>query len=285
MLSEAQVVMNGDTLQPDNRGRVEVEIKRSKRDTSFSLIRDSTKMDYRLESSLGGAYHYNLLSPYLIGYIVDWTRDVRYSYPSRVYVDIENNRPTYKRYSPWQKKGDINLRLGLPFFNQYQWNVDGYGDLSGRGFYGMSAGFDYFYSDNQFATFNISTQTTYPSVFPLIFSRSRVAANMNSLHLMNGHQVGMWSFQYGVAFTQKEFTRYIDDGSDPWFSDPRVERTEYDCIGLVGQAHMRLYRTLHIGFILQPTFIRIGQAESTLLEHNFTLDVSWRIPLYESRRY
>ncbi|NVK05407.1 MAG: hypothetical protein HWD92_11310 [Flavobacteriia bacterium] len=285
LLSEADVVMNGDTLQPNSRGVVKVNVERTWLDTSFALISDSNRVEYKLESNLGGAYYFNWLTPYFAGFIVDWTRDVRYNYPGRVYVDINEDQPTLHRYSPWQRKGDVNLRVSLPYYTQYQWQVEDYGSANGRGFIGISAGVEYFYTDNQFASFNILSQTSYPYLLPLVPLDRGVTANLNTISFTNNHQVGVWSLGYGVSFVQKEFVQRISNGIDPWFGGFTTESTNYDCLGLIGQGHLRLFRTLHAGLIFQPTFVRLGSADAFRMEHNLTFDILWRIPIYEGRRY
>jgi hypothetical protein len=128
---------------------VTLELPRSKYDFYCTVEKDSMKRSVILENKLSPMFWWgNMFSgPGGLGYLVDLTNQKRFTYPPDITVPF-NSSPKYRAYWRWIKpvKGQLTFKLAFPAGNFFYLDkLNGYGGTPG--FFGISAGFEYYFSD------------------------------------------------------------------------------------------------------------------------------------------
>ena len=139
-------------------------IRRSKKDLPIKIFNDSLTKNCILKSSPNPAFLYgNLLWVELcpVAYLIDFTNQKRFYYGKSLNLNLYDTvtvirPPAIKGYYNYfhrvysSRKGQINLRISLPYINSFYLQPKGEGSKSNIGFWGISGGLEYFYQDNKY---------------------------------------------------------------------------------------------------------------------------------------
>lgn len=179
-------------------------------------------------------------------------------------------------------KGVLNLHLSLPHINTFYLQPENEPDKKVRaGFWGLSIGMDYHYSDNQFLILSASGVTDIIIPFPaaLDYSGEYETANSVYLSLSNNHNFNRFTLGYGVSFGVNSWAVRFDDRFDPPppTREPVTKTSSF--LGLVFPSYYKWSERFHIGLIYRPTLLRLNIEPQIKYEHLISIDFAWKIRL------
>ena len=188
-------------------------------------------------------------------------------------------------------KGTWNLRLSVPYVNNFRLKPESDRLSLNTGFWGISLGFDYFHRDNQFLSFIASGVIDY--FLPVLMGVTECWQGVEKIYeresnssrfiaLTNNHRIGHFSLGYGLSFSRNfwwlsHFGGYNPDGT-PGILPPN-RRSAYNSLGLMFTAYINPTRNFGIGVIYRPSFIRFNTSPTFQYEHLISVDFAWRIRL------
>lgn len=96
-------IYQGDTTRTAQTD-FQLVVKKEKLPLSIVLFNDSSSRALGIGSRKNWTYGLNLLTPYFGGFLVDEISGKKFSYPKKVFVDMDNSRVGYTPYYPMPKK-------------------------------------------------------------------------------------------------------------------------------------------------------------------------------------
>jgi hypothetical protein len=199
---------------------------------------------------------------------------LRYSYPGKFFVNSADVG-RFRRFGKANNKGEWYLHLSLPLiFNSFvmkpeneevKMNRDWEG---ARG--GITFGFDYFHSRNQFVHFGVSYVGGGNQFNDSIGKRETVTTAYFSFS--NNHKIERFSIGYGFSFARNTWTTYRR-----FFGRYDVMPKNHNTFGLMFPAYFQLWEHLNIGVVYRPTFYRPNLTERFLYEHLISIDLAWKV--------
>ena len=163
----SEVIHNKDTVKTVNN-KTNLWVERKNEKLSFEAITDSISKTIEVKNSLSSAFWCgNLFSGVgIFGYLIDLKSPKRYTYPKRVYINSAETDGKYYRYNPiTNRKGELYLHLSLPYINSFYIEPPSESYKGSIGFFGISAGVDYYHSQSQFI--NVSASGVMDFFFPI----------------------------------------------------------------------------------------------------------------------
>lgn len=290
----------------DNRGSVKVydavyalparvPVKRSKEDLHIKLIIDSLPTEYTVRSSPNPAFVFgNLLwfSASPVAYGIDLTNPKRFYYGRSVHLDPADTvriiRPgllrAYDNYLtrdfPTQK-GQVNLNLSIPYLNSFYFQPEGEEIKSNTGFWGISAGLEYFHHNRSYFAVTVSAVLDQlpPVPAPTDYSGAYETLSSFAVSLTNNHKRQRWHFGYGVNYAWNAWAlRYSDRFDASPSSREPVEKTNQS-IGVTLTGYHQITKNLVVGVVYRPSILRIAPIPEVRYEHLISVDVGWKIKL------
>jgi hypothetical protein len=180
------------------------------------------------------------------------------------------------------KKGEFYLHISIPYINSTYFHPED--ESEGKvnsGFLGLSAGVDYFHTDEQYLNLTVSAVTNFPSPLPGFVEMSGEYEYVSSVYLSlsNNHKIKKFTMGYGVSFGRNiwEF-RYSDDWDPPPLTRDTVS-TRYIFLGFVVTVYYRIGESIFLGIIYRPTFYRFDIEPRFKYEHLISVDFAMKIKL------
>ena len=145
-----------------------VNVRRSPEDIALELKTDSVSKHYILKSKLSPETLYgNLLfsSFYPVGFFVDMSNDKRYTYGKKIVLNpndsvvITSSDIRKKEKLAVLPKHTTNLTISIPYINSFYLRPEIVSPRNNTGFFGFSAGLEYYYKDNRYYKLNMSGMT------------------------------------------------------------------------------------------------------------------------------
>ncbi len=225
---------------------------------------------------------YNVFN-YGLGFLLDGSNPNRYSYKSRVYVNMNDPLDLkYNRFAP-MKKNETTLNCSIPYATNFYFNDNK--SISGFGFYGVSVGGNYYYKNNQFLSLQAGVAINLPIPVPAAYDRYGDTINIVNLssifiNLKNNYSYHRFDLGYGLSFSKNSWNenKYIHDSSHD-YKTYVLHNYRNLTAGASFSAYYRLGKSLHIGLLYQPWFLSIQNSPTFKYEHSITLDVMWRYRL------
>lgn len=246
-------------------------IPRNNEPLKVKLQIDSTPKTIFLKPVNSFAFWYNIPSTYGIGMLVDKDNMKRYSYPKRNYLKLEDTLIKRYNFAP-TKKGTLNLSLSLPYITGFSIRaIDE--QYNSEGIFGLEAGLDYFYLDNNHLSVNLGIAT---DRFGEYFGPGYIqSANVKYLSLRNNNIIGSLNFGYGINVSQLKWTQQTI--GDTIKNDHLIKNTQ---LGPSFSAQYRLGYYFSLGVLYQPTLINANFKSSFKYEHYLSFNFSWKLPIY-----
>lgn len=275
----AKIVYQRDTFETQ-QNKVKLSVLRNRSPLQIFAQTDSLQKRLLLPAKNSSAYYLNLLYNAGIGMWVERDRLQRYAYPKRIYLDMADSSPDYRKYGPANHKAELFLHVSLPHMNHFFLQPPGEGDAkTNTGFLGFSIGLDYFYQAKQFFQVSVSgvTDLFLPIPVPVHFTGEHVL--MTSLYgsVSHQHRLRRLTLGYGVSFGENVWDlRYLDAfDAPPPTRDPVRRRSVV--LGTVFPLYYQLGANFHLGLIYRPTFLQRSETSSFVYEHLVSLDFAWKI--------
>lgn len=259
--------------------------------------------------------------------LFDFTSSRRFTYKSPIYLDkklsrnediyselkqdlrIRKNKGLADKPSIIRNKGDFFLNFSFPLFypGTYTFKPKNQSRKSGGHFFGLSAGFDYYYKKDRFINLHSSLvfagdvsfedDTPYYSYNNINSGYDYIKDRINpeysnerieslTFSISDNHIINRISYGYGLTYAyntsrEKSYLNYR-----PGLIPTIQEKTwDYSTIGLIfsGQYYFTSY--FSGGIIYKPTFVRLKTKSlgAFCYEHQISLDFSFRIKLFRGK--
>lgn len=246
-------------------------IPRSNEPLKVNLEIDSTPKTIFLLPKKSFAYWCNIPYTYGIGMLVDKDNMKRYGYSKRNYLELEDT--LIRRYNfASTKKGTLNLSLSLPYTTVFNLKtIDK--RYKSAGIFGLEAGLDYFYQDNNYLSLNLGIAT---DRFGEYFGPGYIqAANAKYSSFRNNNTVGSFDFGYGINVSQLKWTQQTI--GDTLKIDHLIKSTQ---LGLSLSAQYRIGYYFRLGVLYQPALLSADFNPSFNYQHYLSLNLTWKLPIY-----
>lgn len=286
-VANAQVRANDSIYALPN----DIAVERSKRDLKLTLITDSLELEYTLKSSPNPTFLYwNLVGVYFspLNYAIDFTNQKRFYYGESVYL---NSKDTLRILEPpvsafWKKyvaekyprkKGDLHLSLSIPYVNGFNFEPKGFGTKVNTGFWGISAGLEYFYKPTKYLGLKFVSASDFWVPVPAAVTPSEVRESLYTTYveLTDNFKVGRMHLGYGLNFSVNNW-RFVDE-TDP---DDGIEiNRRNQSFGISAHTYHQFGKSFFVGLVYRPTFYRIYPKTDFKYEHLISVDIAFKIPL------
>jgi hypothetical protein len=277
----AKVQINNNILTSVNN-RTKIQNLRDIRPLTLSVFNDSISKDLVLDSRSSFAYWFNIYANCGLGMLIDNSNPKRYGYPRRIWVDMTNNKNNYTRYNPVIKKGELQLRISLPWINNFLLKpINENSTKSSLGYWGLMTGLDYYVATNHFINFSISVTADLFLPFPAVVDFSGEYDEMSSLFIVfsNNYKLKRFSAGYGISFSENTWNHLYSSrfNAPPPKREP-VTKTDYS-IGLLFPISIQAGEYFNLGLFYRPSFLKVIPELEFKYEHLISIDLAWKIPL------
>jgi len=277
----AKVTLNNQTLENVNN-RTKFIALRDIRPVKFSVYNDSVIKNITLDSKNSFAYWMNIYPSLGLGMLVDKDKPKRYTYPSRVYVDMTNNDSKFTTYYPFYRKGSVVLHVSLPHINGFLLKPIGEDStMRSLGFWGIKLGINYFHNKNQFLDLSVSAVSDFFAPFPGAIDIWGEYDLMTSIYssFSNNHRIGRFSLGYGLSFSKNTWDhRYYDRFNAPPPLREPFKKSEY-ILGFIFPIYHQFGEYFFMGLIYRPTFLKVHPETQLVYEHLISFDFAWKFNL------
>jgi hypothetical protein len=154
------------------------------------------------------------------------------------------------------------------------------------GFWGLSAGVEYYYTDNRFVAFTGSLNSDIFAPFPAAVDYEGYYESMSSAYLSatHNHKIKRFYVGYGLNYSRNlwrwdDGTTHEPVGTMP--PPPDFGRKPSSAIGITLNGYHQLSEHFMLGFIYRPTILRVSPQTEFKYEHLISFDIAWRIVLRE----
>ena len=271
-----------------------IKVKRSKKDLHIQLITDTLIKDYIVKPSVSPQFLYgNLIwvtaAPY--AYIIDLTNQKRFYYGKSVFLDVKDTSrimrtPLSKHYYHYlsrefpTKKGQIYLKLSIPFINGYFYQPEGEGIHREVGFWGISFGVEYYYKENKYLSLTGNAVTGL--LVPMgAFDIRGEYEQMSSLYLSltDNYKIKRYHLGYGLNYTMNTWellNGYFQDTIAPTRAPLRKLNQS---LGITLSGYFQFGKVFYMGLIYRPTFLNTSPFFEFRYQHLISVDFMWKLKL------
>jgi hypothetical protein len=152
----------------------------------------------------------------------------------------------------------------MPHSNYFHINTaEGYKDIGG--FFGLSAGLDYFYKQNTYLSLQGAAAANLLAPFPapVKYGGKHEHASAQFVNIRNNHTIHSFDIGYGLSFSKYYWLQHNDD--DPLFV---TKKTNSSAMGLSLTAQYRITKNFHMGFLYQPSFFTLNKTNPVNSDRN-----------------
>lgn len=326
---EATIVVNHtDTLAKAREFRYKT--LRGRDTLKISVLDSNSKVYFNYDiypefsQTMGG----NFFTSYGLFSLIDMRSDKAYSYPDYVFLKTKDTNylkrkysiiytnnwfPTLEKvnqhYQTFQKtyKNDLFWKFGISTFSTFTSNDL----LNQQDIYfstlDLSAGLDYYYSDNRFLSVNLfqsnllltnkdnytfsfpmTSSSFVKSIKPMIYSSQLAYSQATMFQLQHKHQIKKFSLGYGANFTYYQHYRAIEYLLYPLdlsklgrnlYKDERIS------VGPIFSFNYLMSKHWNIGFVFSPTVLSLNSSISTKNENFLSLYFDYRFKMHPPKKY
>lgn len=274
------IVFNTDTVKTIGN-KAQLKLEREKKIVEIIAITDSLEKKVLINPKSSIAFYSNIYFNYGIGMLVDRANPKRYTYPHRIYINSSDTIGRSFGHGHANNKGELLLHLSLPYINSFHLTPENEGTKTNTGFWGFTAGLDYYHSKNQFINFSVSAVTDFFVPVPAAVDISGEYELMASkyLSISNNHKIRRFSLGYGLSYSRNFWAFIYSDrfGAPPPSRDP-VNKNNIT-LGLIFPSYFQIGENFNIGVVYRPTFYRPDLLNKFAYEHLISLDLAWKIRL------
>jgi hypothetical protein len=276
----AEIVIGRQNVKTVNN-KAKIITERSREPIYITVNTDSTQKTVEVSSINSFAYYLNLLYNLGIGMFVDKNNDKRFTYPSNIFIDPADSSDRFHRFVPVIKKGNLYLHISVPYVNHFYFQPSGEPSKSNAGFFGLSAGMDYYYRNNRFVSLKAAKAIDFLVPIPAHVDYSGEHETTSSVYLtLSDHfRMRRFSIGYGLSFSKNTWNFIYHDrfNPPPPTRDP-VSKSSYG-LGLTLPVQYHIGKKFVIGMNYRPTFFRFSGSIKNTYEHLISLDFGWKLRL------
>jgi hypothetical protein len=276
----SKIIYKQDTFATINN-QADLIVERKKETLRMVVITDSLTRAIEVKPENSFMYWYNILGNYGLGMLVDRNNPKRYSYPKSIYISSTDTTGKYYRYRPINNEGELHLHVSLPHINSFHLTPESEGTKSNTGFWGLTIGLDYYYSNNRFVNLGVSGVSDFFVPVPAAVDISGEYELMSSRYvsISHNHRLHRFVLGYGFAYARNTWDlRYYNRFAPPPPTRDPVKKS-HNAFGLIFPAYFQTGERFHLGFAYRPTLYRPKSRAKLLLEHLLSIDFAWKIRL------
>ncbi len=273
----------------------EFPIRRSKEDVTIKLFSDSLQRDFIVKASPNAAFLYANLICYPIlpvMYAIDLTNQKRFYYGKYIILNSCDTskiiRPKIAKsyYDYWNRsfptdKGQLNFTYSLPWANSFYLQPNQESSKANTGFWGISAGLEYYYKDNKYLSLTGNAVMDFFIPFPAAVDFSGEVENMYSVYtsLTDNYRFRRFTVGYGLNFSKNTWQLAYHDRFDPPPPTREPVTKSSNSIGLTLDGYHQIGKHFYLGLIYRPTFLNVNPDFDFKYEHLISLDFKWKFRL------
>lgn len=270
-----------------------VKVKRSKEDLKVTLITDSMRKDFTVKASPNAELIYgNFL--FSIGYpgafAIDMTTQKRFTYGKKIRLDKNATDsiiepPILKSWNDFVKKEYTTPKntwaftASIPYANQFYQQPRNEGTKSRVGFFGISAGLEYYYKDNRFVKISAAAPIDFDLPFPAPLDKfdSYEIMRASNFSLTDNYKFNRISFGYGLNYTIHTWQMVNSDWEFP-SNDEEPRKKQSHSFGLTTNTYLQFSDHWSVGLVYTPTFYNTFPKSGFSYQHTISLDFQYRLP-------
>ncbi len=275
----ANIIYENDTIKTV-QNKATIYTPRQKGPLVFETEMGSTATEFRVSSKVSPAYFATIFYMWPLAFF-DSKSPKMYTYPSRLYLgqDDWQSKAYLKRET--SQKGDLRLHLSLPYLNNFVVRPENESSKINTGFWGMTAGLDYHYSQKQFLSVGVSgtADIFFPVIAALAILGEQEFLTSGIVSLSHNHKVGRFSLGYG--FTYGRYNWRLQSLGTIASSAPPVDiQKSHLALGLIIPLYYEHRHWFHIGLVYKPSFYRPFISPQNAYEHVISLDIAFKPRLF-----
>lgn len=262
-----------------------VTVERSEEPLRLTLEKDEQKEKILVPSRISPQFWIGniCMGAFSLGYLVDLSNDKRFTYPRKIYVDLEDPENVDYRYRTREKpqnlllqapqkktytgqKGTVNIKLSIPEGNSFFLDK-----LTHRGntfgFLGITTGADYYYKDKRYWGLGAGALINFMIPFPAPYDFWGEYEKSTGLYvdLLNGIDIHRFSLNYGVSFARYYYEKGYKEINQDLDSLNYLDYSSYtkseNRLGLSLSAKYRATNYFNLGIKYLPSFYTLGSKE------------------------
>ncbi|RZJ53096.1 MAG: hypothetical protein EOO44_09595 [Flavobacterium sp.] len=280
---------------------VKIIVKRSKKELPIELVSDSLTKKYTLKPSVNGKFVFgNLLFFQLfpVGYITDFTNQKRFYYQDKVFLDVQDSVgviktdlstgfESFKHHFTKEyptKKGQINFVVALPYVNTFHSEPTNETPVNQTGFFGFSAGIEYFYTNKRYFSANFRAVTDFKLPFPAPLDQDGEYERLNSISfgLTHNHKIKRFSVGYGLNYSRNGWYKHYDEY---YVNDVDKESTKKinKTLGATLNSYYQISSFFFIGVNYNQSFLNLNKSSDSKFENVISLDFTFKLSPNKNR--
>ncbi|MEO0472329.1 MAG: hypothetical protein AAF206_22080, partial [Bacteroidota bacterium] len=256
--SEPTTVVCQDETYHSHKNRIKLRVPRSEKDVKLTVIQGEKEQDLFLGSRYSPVFLYNVPTNYGLGMLLDLKNEKAYTYPKSIYIKPRNGGISYGYHGTGNHRGEWNFHLSIPYINHFSYTPNSRTEKNqNTGFWGIRAGLAFYHSPQSYLSISGTriTDFFFPIPAPIDLEGERESLYASFISLTNNHQMGRFSFGYGISYGLNSWSRkyfgYDDAAQEPIFWS---EDRSGEVLGLEFPLQVRFNRGFTMGLIYRPTF-------------------------------
>ncbi|WP_289053816.1 hypothetical protein [Carboxylicivirga marina] len=272
------IVINGMDSIATKKNKAVLTLERSKNPIVLMTVVDSLKSQIIVEAKNSMAYKLNIFN-YGIGALIERKSPKRYEYPWTIKINPSDTTIGIYDYYKTTHKRQINLTYSLPWVNNFYLQPFQEPTKVNTGFWGVSAGLEYYYKDNKYLSLTGSAVMDFFIPFPAPVDFEGETEDMYSVYasLTDNHRIKRYTIGYGLNFSRNTWSLTYHGGSVPATREPATKSD--NSIGIIIDGYYQVGKRFHVGLIYRPTLLNVYPDVSFKYEHLISLDFKWKIRL------
>jgi hypothetical protein len=286
---DVEVSINNDTFVWHTLP-ASVEVLRSRDNLFITARTDTAEKQIEVRRGISTAFWLgNMFSGAgIIGYGIDLTNSKRFTYPQTIFIDFNDEQKFYSKRSlnTWlqPEKNLFNIKISIPYGNHFYLNR-GSGFGGSFGFFLISGGFEYYFSDRYNLSMNFGALTDFPIPVPVSFhpeNYSRSFANYMSAQI--GSDFRRFHYDLGLQFNRTSYYEIETLEVFPVFRDTVKYDLKQTNFGFALSTYYRVSRNFNLGLNYYPSFLVLGSNPKFEYSHLLFFELSFRIEAYRPRK-
>ncbi len=288
-----------------------IEVYRTRYPLELTLLSDSVSKDFILKSRPSPAFLFgNLCFLYgaPLGYLFDYASGKAFYYGHSISLDaskpdrsekkakgkytkmVEDRHSKTVIYAAWfddsskmwpAKKHQLNMVFSIPVLNAFYLRPQVISPQSDIGFYGLSGGLDYFYSNTRFVSLKYTNAI---SLFSVMIGPDFPTTNFKSFYadLCDNVTLKGFSLGYGVHVAQTNWQRSrYDFGNYTDNENGEVNVFTNRSIGFTFSGYYQLSQQFFIGLAYKPSVYTFYPESRFNYGHVISLDLAYKMRLFK----
>lgn len=266
-------------------------VRRAKNNLLITAQKDTIQKQIEVKRKISTTYWLgNMFGFAGVGYIIDLTNPKRFTYPKTILVNLDNNDKSYtilpKSYTwPFPQRNLLNIKISIPEGN-YLYLNKGYGYGNKFGFIGISAGFEYYFSNTHCLNMDFGGLTDFMLPFPAPVDYEgeygRSFATYGDIQI--GSDYKRLHYDAGIQITRTLYVERETLQLFPEYIDILKSRKTQNNLGFAFSTYYRAVKYFNLGINYYPSFFVLEKNPKFHYSHLLFFELSFRIEAYRPKK-